>query len=94
MSRFTHEGTIRGADARTPKGYQFRSALRQTKRYWVTTHGFKFRKEDGFTPGDWGLYRLDMDSVKPCTHNTAISAPKGADHGAVEPKGERNAHGN
>ena len=69
MSRFTHEGTIRGADSRTPTGYQFRAALRQTKRYWVTTHGFQFRKEDGFAPGNWGMYRLDLDSVTPCTHN-------------------------
>jgi hypothetical protein len=65
IGRFTHEGTIKGADARTPKGYQLRSALRETKLYWVTTEGIQFRKVDGFTPGDWGLYRLDLDSVTP-----------------------------
>jgi hypothetical protein len=73
MSQFTHEGTIKGADARTPEGYQFCAALRETKKYWVTTHGYKFRKADGFTPGDRGLYRLDVASVKPRTHQVWMS---------------------
>ena len=69
VSRFTHEGTIKGVDNRTPDGYQFREALRETKRYWVTTHGIKYRKAGGRGIGDWPLYRLDLDSVTLCTHN-------------------------
>ena len=73
MSRFTHEGTIKGCDARTPDGYQFRSALRETKRFWVTTHGMKFRKQGGRGIGDWPLYRLEVDTVKPCAHNMVLT---------------------
>lgn len=70
--KYTHEGTIRGVDNRTPQAYQFRAALRETKLYWVTTHGMKYRKKSGRGMGDWPLFRLDLDSVTPRAHNKGI----------------------
>ena len=62
--RFTHAGTVRGSDSRTPEGYHYHVALRETKRFWVTSGGTKFRKSGGHGIGDWPMYRLDINSIK------------------------------
>ncbi|HAC58866.1 MAG TPA: hypothetical protein DCF73_10995 [Rhodobiaceae bacterium] len=71
MSRhkFTHEGVIMGADARA-RGKRFKVKLRQTANYWVDHHGRKYSRRgfEGNGVGDWPLWMLDMDTVRPTPH--------------------------
>lgn len=62
--KFTHIGYLRGCDARTSVGYRKLVQLRETKLYWVTEHGIKYRKDGGWEAGaDWPMYKLDLESV-------------------------------
>lgn len=67
MSRrkMTHVGIIVGVDARVPRSYQEKILLRETKNFWVSQHGLKYRKSDGYRPGSWPMYKLLLDSIKP-----------------------------
>lgn len=66
----THEGFYRGCDSRTPSDSRWRCKLRETKLFWISGAGKKFRKDDGHTPGTWPMYCLVLDSVKPLTSDT------------------------
>jgi hypothetical protein len=63
-NKFTHTGIMRGADARTPRNWQKRVQLRETKNFWVTSYNLKFRKSTGFGAGDWPRFCLDLESIK------------------------------
>ena len=62
----THEGIVRGNDSRTPRDFQKRVLLRETKTLWVSEAGTKYRKKGGhMTNGDWPLLHLDLSTVRP-----------------------------
>lgn len=69
----THSGILVG-DARTGDK-QPRVRLRETKCFWITSHGTKFRKFNGWPAGGnaWPMWTLDIKSVilldKPKTHD-------------------------
>jgi len=49
---------------RTPKDYKREIKLRETKNFWVSEAGNKYRK-NGWGVGDWPLYCLKIDSIRP-----------------------------
>ena len=62
--KLTHCGNLRGdarAGNKTPLVY-----LRETKNFWVTRDGIKFRKADGWPAGGghWPMWTLDLSTVK------------------------------
>lgn len=61
----THTGIIRGNDSRTPDGAYRKVKLRETKLYWICEHGLKYRKPNGYGTGDWPMFSLDIETVKP-----------------------------
>lgn len=61
---YTHTGIFHGADGRTPKDFKRRAVLRETKKYWITSLGKRFSKNFGSGPGQWPLYRLDLDTIE------------------------------
>jgi hypothetical protein len=63
--RYTHTAEILGCDARTNPNFRRRVYLRETKLHWVSKDGLKFRKTNGIGIGDWPLYMIDMDTIKP-----------------------------
>lgn len=63
MSNFTHYGSLVG-DARN--GFKRRKVmLRETKNYWITEEGYKYRKTTGWPAGnnDWPYWTLDVKTV-------------------------------
>lgn len=60
----THIGLLTGNDRRTPKDTKFWVELRQTKNYWITEHGTKYRKRDGWGVGEYPLYSLELKTIK------------------------------
>jgi hypothetical protein len=61
----THVGLMRYCDSRSPHGYTQRVLLRETKLYWITSGGTKFRKEDGVLAGKTcPMYDLDLSTIK------------------------------
>ena len=65
MPKLTHMGIIRGNDARTPDGARHRIKIRETKCYWISEHGIKYRKPHGHGVGDWPMFDLDVDTIVP-----------------------------
>jgi len=62
--KFTHVGIEKGADNRTSPDYKQKVNLRETKRYWITEEGSKYKKTTGRGLGDWPMYSLDLNSVE------------------------------
>jgi hypothetical protein len=62
-NKFTHTGILRGYDARTPDNYRRKMLLRETKNFWVTQFGAKYRKDTGRGMGDWPMYKLDLKTI-------------------------------
>lgn len=62
--KLTHFGHLKG-DARAG-GRSPRIFLRETKNFWITQDGIKFRKSDGWPTGggDWPMWTLDLSTVK------------------------------
>ena len=58
-------GQLRG-DARTGDSVPI-VLLRETKRYWITKYGVKYRKDNGRPAGNepWPLWHLDLETVRP-----------------------------
>jgi hypothetical protein len=63
-NKFTHTGIIRGYDARTSDKYRRTMLLRETKNFWVTQFGTKYRKLTGQGTGEWPMFCLDLESIK------------------------------
>ena len=67
--KFTHEGILYGCDNRTPDNYRRKVKLRETKCYYVTEYGDKYRKRLSFgfhhLAGSHPLYLLgDVQEVE------------------------------
>lgn len=60
---FTHTGRLVGCDSRTSPNYSRLVELRGTKKYWITKHGDKYRKDTGWGVGDWPLLKLDLETL-------------------------------
>lgn len=60
----THTGVLKGNDNRTARNCSFQVKLRETKIYWITEKGGKYKKKNGWGMGDWPLYSLDLNSIK------------------------------
>ena len=59
----THVATIIGYGALYPTHMV---KLRETKTLWVTEHGTKWRKRDGYQPNvQYPRQHLDLTSIKP-----------------------------
>jgi hypothetical protein len=66
VSKFvaTHTGILTG-DARND-GKSISVSLRETRLYWVSKSGAKYRKVDGWQAGvDYPMWTLTLESVKP-----------------------------
>jgi len=63
--KLTHYGILRGNDARTSQGFREHVPLRETKKFWISGTGNKYRKHGGRAMGEWPMYRLDIDSIHP-----------------------------
>jgi hypothetical protein len=61
--KFTHEGILEGCDNRTKLGTKFKVKLRETKNFWVTESGAKYRKESGWGVGQWPMYHLLVATI-------------------------------
>lgn len=64
MTKTTHIGLVRHNNYGSP--YTYTVALRETKCYWVTDNGIKFKKQNGAPSGSgsWNQTYLQMDSIK------------------------------
>ncbi len=69
--KMTHIGDLIG-DARAPGRHQV--LLRETKHFWVTKNGSKYRKGGfGSRAGNitWPLYHLDLNSIRPIDEHSS-----------------------
>ena len=68
MSKYlTHKGIIKGSNACVAKDYRREVLLRETKLWWVTFSGVKYRKENGLPPMsdmNYHNYKLILSSVE------------------------------
>ena len=71
MKKTTHVALIRGCDARTPDNYRAEVFLRETKNFWITSKGIKYKKPDGSGLGDWPMSCIILQSIKPLPTHTA-----------------------
>jgi hypothetical protein len=63
--KYTHKGVIVGANSCAKPDYQTKVYLRGTKTLWITVNGGRYRKSDGYPPGErWPTYVLDLDSIE------------------------------
>ena len=67
----THIALKKGCDARTPDGYRSEVLIRETDKFWITDKGTKYRKPDGEMLGDWPMYEIIPQSIKPLPTHTA-----------------------
>ncbi len=71
--KYTHFGVLFGdsrAGGQTPT-----VNLRETKNFWVSEGGTKYRKDTGRVPGiDWPMWTLDVSTVKPITKEAGVPA--------------------
>ena len=65
MALMTHTGILEGCDARTPDNCRSRKQFRETKLYWISQFYHKYSKKDGYGTGDWPMYKLVLESIKP-----------------------------
>ncbi len=62
----THTGMIIGSDAKDALYPTHAAKFRETKTLWVSEHGQKWRKSDGYQPGVlYPRQHLDLASIKP-----------------------------
>ena len=64
MKEFTHTAIECGNDNRVPASYRRLVELRETKLYWISKNGKKYRKRTGNVLGDWPTFRIDLSTVK------------------------------
>lgn len=64
MSKMTHTGMEVGCAYN--KGIQRRLKLRETKNYYISEFGTKYRKGDGIKTGErFSTFSLDISTIKP-----------------------------
>jgi hypothetical protein len=59
----THRGEITEYGTMGAPWRSYTAVLRETKRYWISSQGVKFRKADGACVGERLAYSLDLKSV-------------------------------
>ena len=64
--KFTHIGYVTGCDSRICPEYRRKILLRETKYFWISKDGQRYcKKKFGRTPGDWPMYKIELDSIQP-----------------------------
>ena len=62
MNKMTHTGTVIGSGDLYPT---YTTKLRETKTFWITEKGTKWRKRDGYQPNvQYPRQHLDLTSIK------------------------------
>ena len=60
MKKMTHEAIYKN-----PIGGKSKMLLRETKNYWVSEHGTKYKKYNGYAAGDkWPMSGIIISSIK------------------------------
>jgi hypothetical protein len=67
----THIALEKGCDARTPDNYRGEILIRESKNFWITSTGHKYRKPNGRGLGTWPMFELIPQSIKPLPAYTA-----------------------
>jgi len=67
----THIAYEKGCDNRTPDNYRRIVLVRETKNFWITAKGTKYKKSHGVTLGNWPMYEIVLKSIKPLPTYTA-----------------------
>lgn len=67
----THIAYEKGCDGRTSDNYRREVFIRETKNFWITDKGTKYNKSYGKTLGDWPMYKIVLESIKPLPTHTA-----------------------
>jgi len=68
--KMTHKGYEVAANSTFPKGFKRDVELRETKAFWITKQGTKYRKATGDFVGDvWAGIRLDLTTITPLDSN-------------------------
>ena len=63
MKKMTHIGMVVGMAYN--RGIVREVKLRETKNYYVSEYGIKYRKEDGGIPGEgFPILKLDISTIK------------------------------
>lgn len=61
---FTHTGILIGCDARIPNDYRRCIFLRETKNFWVSRNGCRYRKSDLRPPGcDSPMDKIEKETI-------------------------------
>ena len=71
MKTPTHIAYEKGCDRRTSDNYRRIVFVRETKNFWITAKGTKYNKSHGVTLGDWPMYEIVLESIKPLPTYTA-----------------------
>jgi hypothetical protein len=72
MKPITHMAIEKGCDSRTPEKYSRTVFIRETKNFWVTEKGSKYRKESGRGMGDWPMFKIVIESIQPLANFKAV----------------------
>ena len=63
MQKMTHIGMEVGMEYN--QGIKRKIKLRETKKFYISTHGTKYRKNDGSVAGDkFATFKLDISTIK------------------------------
>ena len=63
MKKMTHIGMIIGMAYN--RGITREVKLRETKKYYITEYGVRYRKDDGGVPGErFPIIKLDISTIK------------------------------
>ena len=61
--KMTHKAVMQGQDARTSGMKPRWIRLRETKLFWVSQNGTKYRKTYGTQATEWPLYFIDLETI-------------------------------
>jgi hypothetical protein len=67
--KYTHSGIIKSRYENSTLYPTHRTKLRETKLYWVSHYHLKFHKKTGRGIGNWPVWRLDLNSIKPIVNS-------------------------
>lgn len=63
-TEFTHKAFQVWCYGGTDTSYKEEILLRETKKLFISNDGRRFRKINGYQPGKWPIFRLDMSSIR------------------------------
>jgi hypothetical protein len=73
MKPMTHMAIEKGCDSRVPQNYHRTVFIRETKNFWITEKGTKYKKTYGTIVGsDWPMYEIVLESIQPLANFKAV----------------------